>query len=278
MQSYPPCWLNTANTSLNILQITDMHLSTYGDNTTDNFTSECICQHSFKAIIKQALTENRPCDLIIVTGDLVNKVKPAIYDYIFEVLQATQIPFVCIAGNHDVTDEIYSELPFFQRQCIAKSADSRLLSQHRIATDFWQILLLDSSISGKVAGEITTDDLAWLSHQLSHCKKPAVLALHHHLLPMESIWIDDHIAENADKFWHCVQPFKHLRAVISGHTHQERTRHHNGVTVYNTPSTCYQFKPLEDDFTLDEHALPGYRWLQLGNNGQVTSWVTRLHI
>ena len=279
MSSYPAYKINTVDEQLNVLQITDLHLSTYGSKDSsidDDSESQRSCQLSFEAVLKQALNEDRRCDLILVTGDLVSRVQPAIYDYIFSVLTATQIPFVCIAGNHDVTDEVDEHLPFEQRQLVARSADPRLLNQHVIDTEHWQLLLLDSAIPGKVAGALTTDNINWLCAQLNSCHKPALLALHHHVLPMQSEWIDAHIATNTDIFWQSIAPFSHLHVIVNGHTHQEHVHHHNGVTVYTTPSTCHQYQPYEDDFAYDVNAHPGYRWLQLANNGQVASWVKRL--
>ena len=272
MPNYPANKLSTSDQTINILQITDLHLSTpvfVDENNT--YSDDVACQHSFEAVLQQALNEDIRCDLIIVTGDLVNRVKSSIYDHIFDVLQSTQIPFACIAGNHDVTDENGKDLPFFQRELVAQPADSRLLSRHVIETEYWQLLLLDSSISGKVAGEITPTDINWLCERLSTCNKPALIALHHHIVPVDSGWIDTHMAENTESFWEHMAPFEQLQVVISGHTHQEQVRLRQGVTVYSTPSTCYQFKPYEDDFSYDEHALPGYRWLQLANNGTVES-------
>ena len=277
MLSYPASAVNTPDGQVNILQITDLHLSSHVPAVADQISSEvAVCQFSFEAIIKQALSEDRRCDLILVTGDLVNKVQAEIYDHIFAVLQATGIPFACIAGNHDVTDEDDSELPFFQRQLIARAADERLLSRHIIETEHWQLLLLDSSITGKVAGELKTTDIDWLYQQLQTCAKPALIALHHHLIPVDSEWIDQHMVENANIFWQRMAAFEHLKVIISGHTHQEQVRYFQGVTVYSTPSTCYQFEPFADDFAYDKNALPGYRWLQLANNGEVASWVKRL--
>ncbi len=276
MLSYPVNKISTSDAQLNILQITDLHLSTALASITDDNSDETLCQQCFKTALQQALRADIRCDLIIVTGDLVSKVQPAIYDYIFEVLQATNIPFVCIAGNHDVTDEMDSHLPFFQRELIAQPADARLLSRHVIVTDNWQLLLLDSSITGKVAGEITLTDIGWLRERLGTCDKPALIALHHHVIPVDSEWIDNHMAENTKAFWEQMAAFAHLKVIISGHTHQEQVRHRQGVTVYSTPSTCYQFKPYEDDFSYDKNARPGYRWLQLANNGTVASWVERL--
>ncbi|MGP9556965.1 metallophosphoesterase [Psychrobacter sp. AOP7-A1-24] len=279
MPSYPASRIETPDDHLNILQITDLHLSTpvvMDANENDILLDDMACQQSFENVLKQALQEDIRCDLIVVTGDLVNKVKATIYDHIFETLQATRIPFACIAGNHDVTDENDKDLPFFQRELVARPADTRLLSRHIIETDYWQLLLLDSSIAGKVAGEITSTDIDWLCKRLSTCDKPALIALHHHIIPVESDWIDTHMAKNTERFWQHMQSFEHLQVVISGHIHQEQVKYRHGVTVYSTPSTCYQFKPHKDDFSYDENALPGYRWLQLANNGTVASWVERL--
>ena len=203
MLSYPPYKINSTAAQLNVLQITDLHLSTYGVSTeacSDSLTSEYNCQRSFEAVLMQALTEDIHCDLILITGDLVNKVETAIYDYIFAVLNATKIPFACIAGNHDVTDEMGSELAFERRQFIARPADPRLLSRHVINTEYWQLLLLNSAVAGEIAGEIADEDIDWLCAQLSRCDKPALIALHHHVLPMQSEWIDTHIAKNTETF------------------------------------------------------------------------------
>lgn len=278
MLSYPACKINAVDEQLNVLQITDMHLTTPPtlEATTALREDQSQCQQHFDSSLKQALAEDIRCDLILVTGDLVSKVDPLTYDYIFDALKRTQIPFACIAGNHDVTDELGYDLPFDQRQLIARSMDSRLLNQHVIESEYWQLLLLDSSVSGKISGVLANADLDWLCQQLDNCDKPALLALHHHVLPMNSEWIDAHMVENAEEFWQRVDRYEQLRVIISGHTHQEQIRHKNGVTVYSTPSTCYQFLPNKDEFSYDEQASAGYRWLQLANNGNLASWVKRL--
>lgn len=278
MLSYPAYKINAVDEQLNVLQITDMHLTTPTtlEATTALRESQSQCQQHFDSSLKQALAEDIRCDLILVTGDLVSKVDPLTYDYIFDALKRTQIPFACIAGNHDVTDELGYDLPFDQRQLIARSMDSRLLNQHVIESEYWQLLLLDSSVSGKISGMLANADLDWLCQQLDNCDKPALLALHHHVLPMNSEWIDAHMVENAEEFWQRIDRYEQLRVIISGHTHQEQIRHKNGVTVYSTPSTCYQFLPNKDEFSYDEQASAGYRWLQLANNGNLASWVKRL--
>ena len=281
MLSYPVHKISTPDEQVNILQITDLHLSTPISHVTDGHSSsghhtDSSCQDSFEQVLKQALNQDIRCDLILVTGDLVNNVQTAIYDHIFKVLQATEIPFACIAGNHDVTDEIDSHLPFIQRKLVGRPIDPRLLNRHVIDTDYWQVLLLDSSITGKIEGQIKISDIDWICNQLNICDKPTLLALHHHIIPVGSAWVDAHMAENSEVFWQQVAKSENLKVIVSGHIHQEQIRHRQGVTVYSTPSTCYQFTPYENDFSYDDEALPGYRWLQLANNGTVASWIERL--
>lgn len=268
----PPTDIVPADGTTTVLQLTDLHLFEDCQKT----AQAASCQQHFESILNQALAEALRCDLILVTGDLVNEVKSSIYDRIFDRLTRTGLPFACVAGNHDVTDETNTDLPFEQRALIARASDPRLVEQHVIDTPDWQVLLINSTIPGVVAGLISADNIEWLRRQLSRCDKPALLALHHHVLPMQSAWIDAHMAQDAEEMWKMLSEFPHLKIIINGHSHQEQTLHHQGVTVYTTPSTSYQFKPRCDEFAYDEQARPGYRWLQLGPNGQSKSWVKRL--
>src|SRR5690606_26104391 len=177
MLSYPASAVNTPDGQVNVLQITDLHLSSHVPAAADETSSEvAVCQYNFEAIIKQALSAERRCDLILVTGELVNKVQAEIYDHIFDVLQATGIPFACIAGNHDVTDDNNSELPFCRRDLSARPADSRLVTRHVTATAHWQLLLIENSTTGKVEGEVALSDIDWLCKQRETCAKPALSA------------------------------------------------------------------------------------------------------
>ncbi|WP_026348785.1 metallophosphoesterase [Psychrobacter lutiphocae] len=268
----PPTFINTDDGNINILQLTDLHL--YLDTST---TTSGINNHqSFVACLNQALNEDRRCDLILLTGDLVNEVDTIIYDRVFALLQQTGIPFACLAGNHDVTDEIDNGMSFEQRQFVAHNADPRLLSRHRIALNNWQLLLLDSSVPGKVYGSLGNKNLQWLRQTLANCHNPVMIAMHHHLLPMSSAWINAHITQDSSDFWALIKQFPQVKAVLTGHVHQNFESSKQGVAVYATPSTSYQFQPNQDEFGLDTEAKPGYRWLTLTAEGEIDTWVTRI--
>lgn len=102
MTTYPPTQIKTDDGIINILQLTDLHL--YLDHRKE--TAGINNYQSFIACLEQALNEDIRCDLILLSGDLVNEVKPEIYQQIYRILQNTGIAFACIVGNHDVTDEL----------------------------------------------------------------------------------------------------------------------------------------------------------------------------
>lgn len=267
-----PTHIETSDGTVNILQLTDPHL--YLDTSVS--TAGINNHHSFMTCLQQALSENRRCDLILLTGDLVNEVKPEIYDRIYQTLGDTGIDFACIAGNHDVTDELGLDLPFEQRQFVPHQPDKRLLSRHSINLNNWQLLLIDSSVPGQIFGEIDNTTLDWLRQKVQASHNPVIITMHHHVHPMDSAWIDAHMVKNTKPFWRFVEQHSNIKAIVSGHVHQSYAQEHGQVKVYTTPSTCYQFLPKQDDFAIDSQARPGYRWLALHQDGTLDSWVTRL--
>ena len=270
--NYPPTQITTEDGVINILQLTDPHLYLDSDTETAGINN----YQSFIACLQQALNEGIRCDLILLSGDLVNEVKPEIYKNIYQLLQQTGIPFVCIAGNHDVTDELDPHLPFSQRRFVPHEPNPMLLSNYCLALNEWRLLLIDSSVPGEIYGSVGNKNLNWLSQKLANSHHPVIIAMHHHVLPMDSAWIDQHITEDAEDFWQRVESYPTVKAVVSGHVHQNFESQRAGIKVYATPSTCYQFKPKSDDFAIDDQAVPGYRWLSLNKQGIIKSWITRL--
>lgn len=269
--TYPPKFIKTKNNTLNILQLTDLHLKN-----SSNYVSKYNSIENFELILNQALSDSTECDLILLTGDLIHEMDYNLYDDIFKIINTTNIPFACIAGNHDVTDEVGHNLPFDKRKLVGYESDNRLLSCHNIESEYWQILLLDSSHSGKISGLLNENDLNWLHNQLNNNHKPAIICLHHHPIPIDSYWMDQHILVNANQLWDTILPFSHTRAIIHGHIHQEYYNQVEHIAVLGAPSTCYQFKPKQFNFTLDNINKSGYRWLYLYNQGSLATEIKRI--
>ena len=89
---------------------------------------------------------------------------------------------------------------------------------------------------------------------------------------MGSRWLDTVGLRNADEFLAVIDQHPQVRAIVWGHVHQASDRLRNGVRLISTPSTCAQFLPGAEQFSLDTRP-PGYRWLDLYPDGTMQTSV-----
>jgi Icc protein len=95
---------------------------------------------------------------------------------------------------------------------------------------------------------------------------------HHHPVSMRSRWLDTVGLANGDAFFAVLRRHPNVRAVLFGHVHQALDVLIDGVRVLATPSTCSQFRPLSQDFAIDD-APPAYRTLTLHPDGRLDTEV-----
>ncbi len=110
-----------------------------------------------------------------------------------------------------------------------------------------------------------------------------LIATHHPLLWVNCPWLDRDMIKNAEELitWlaECSvgggEPETvRLRGVAFGHAHQIVEGTCAGLPVWGAPSTCFQFLPESPTFAVDD-LCPGYRWLHLHDNGDITTRVGR---
>ena len=99
--------------------------------------------------------------------------------------------------------------------------------------------------------------------------------MHHSPVAVNSLWVDKHRVANHELLHKLLVAHGKVRAVINGHIHQEHQADWDGIAVYATPSTCFQFKPEVTDFTLDDRP-PAYRWIDLYDDGKINTGVKYL--
>lgn len=256
--SYPPHHIHAGDVC-RVIQLSDLHLP---DDT-------CSAYHqNFIALLNKALTLHP--DLLLLTGDLVQDGNRHGLDWLFDKLTQTGVAFICIAGNHDVTHENHTHLPFERRTFSPILPDDRLVACHRLQIwlnniNAWQILLLNSTVGGEIAGKLSPKSLTWLDDTLKTHQSNTLLALHHHPLAVGSLWIDAYHLQNFDEFWATLAPYAHVQGVISGHVHQAHAL--TAPTPYpcqflTCPASSRQFLPFADTFTLDDIAC-GFRYFEL---------------
>lgn len=246
--------------NLRLLHLTDLHfLAGAGERMLGVDTEQ-----SFADTLRAALASGPPPDLVLLTGDLVQDPVPSAYRRLRERLRGLPCPAYCLPGNHDDPRLIEQHL-----------VGAGVLFQSNLVVGGWQIICLDSTIPRLPFGRLGGEQLRLLEDLLGrHPECHALIALHHHAVPSGSAWMDTMVLEDADRLFGLLAAHPRVRAVVCGHVHQAIDRTHQGVRMIATPSTCFQFKPLQADFALD--ALPpGYRWIELGADGGIATTMGR---
>jgi Icc protein len=245
-----------------ILQITDTHLFADKNGTLLGINT----WESYQAVMAAIRAQQRPCDLLVATGDLAQDQSAMAYQHFVEGVADFPAPCVWLPGNHDFQPVMYSA---FQA---AGVSSARVV----YAGDAWQVVLLDSQVFGVPHGELSEYQLEWLEKTLALApQRYTLLLLHHHPLPAGCSWLDQHSLRNAGEFDALLRNWPQVTTLLCGHIHQEMDADWNGRRLLATPSTCIQFKPHCANFTLDTIA-PGWRWLELGADGSLTTEVCRL--
>jgi Icc protein len=244
-----------------VLQVSDTHL--YADQ--GGTLAGVNTLHTMHQTLNMALhTLPRKPDLLIATGDLVHDASIAGYDRLARSLLALEIPVYVLPGNHD-NPKLMTE-----RMAANGIPVNRLLD-----TEHWRILMLDSTVAGKEGGHLDTDELAWLEQQVQTTDKHVLLCLHHQPIPVGSRWIDTMAVDNGHVLLSLLNEHPQIKGVAWGHVHQAFEQFEKGVYWLSAPSTCIQFTPGSDEFSLDP-VPPGCLVLALNAEGEISRQILRL--
>ena len=254
---------NTQQDVFRIVQITDPHLfkDTNGELLGIN------TQASFSQVLSEIQQQQYDYDLVLATGDLVQDNSDEGYLRFRQEVKALNNKMVFwIPGNHDFQPKMFEIL----------KEDSVSAKKHILLGDKWQILLLDSQVQGVPHGQLEAEELDWLKLKLQeHPERYSLVVLHPHLLSTGSAWLDQHNLRNANELAEVLAPFKHVKALLYGHIHQQVDSEWLGYQVMATPSTCIQFKADSNTFALDV-AQPGWREIDLHADGHIETRVKRI--
>jgi len=244
-------------TVLRILQVSDCHVSASpradyrGVNPDENLRS-----------LLPVLRRWQP-ELVLLTGDVSEDASPAAYGRVSAMLGTLGAPVLALPGNHDdpaVMQRYFPSGPW--RGPFAHSGKG------------WQLILLDSAVSGQISGALNTEDLERLELSLRRSSPGfALVVLHHHPVPMNAPWIDRYPLERPETFFELVDRFPGVRGVVWGHVHQAFESARDGVLMLGGPSTAANSLPKTMEFTRDLSG-PACRWLELGGNGAIRTGVT----
>ncbi len=240
---------------LTVLQITDVHLRRQPGGSLLGVDTDA----SVSAVLDQALARQVP-DAVLVTGDVAHDSHPEVYQRFWKLLtDRFQGPALVLAGNHDVTRRMGS-----------------LAERRELHLPGWVVLAMDSHEDDQPGGSVDAAEFASLQNA---CKKfrdcHVLLATHHPPIEVGCPWLDKDRITNGAELLEWLSEHSTARAMVFGHAHQVVESSYRDIILLGTPSTCIQFAPGTQSFSVDDQK-PGYRWLYLDHEGGVTTSVERV--
>ncbi|MBK8176186.1 MAG: phosphodiesterase [Rhodospirillales bacterium] len=216
-------------------------------------------------------------DIVLATGDLVDRAQPGDYPLLRSMLDGLQMPVFVIPGNHDEREMMRGA---FCDQGYLPSEGTFLhyaIEDHPI-----RLIGLDTQRPGEVRGGLCRARLAWLRDRLDECPdRPTLVFMHHPPFASGIVFLDRPAFEGAEDMAAIIADRPHVRQVICGHIHRVIYLNWAGTCAAVAPSTVYQmnltFKPdVSFQLTDDPPAIALYRWRDgLGPVGYVSQIIRR---
>ena len=248
---------------LKVIQITDLHLSADKSTLLHNINT----YKSAQRVINIIASTYKNLNALILTGDLVHDESHDGYEHLNELLQPITCPIFLIPGNHDCLAEIewLGNKPNFY-------------NDNFMVYSKWVFFMFNTKKDEALEGIFNKQEIFNFEQLLSiYPEKNFLVFTHHHLININSKWMDKMKIENTDEVKNLIKTHSNIKCLSCGHVHQEFSEQLENTSIFTTPSTCYQLKPNSENFTLDDKMGPGYRMFELMDNGEFSTEIIRIN-
>lgn len=259
---------------MRLLQLSDPHLLADPHGVCRGRQPLPLLRHALEQAHAQLMAAGTPPDQLLITGDLCQDESWGGYVRLAEAIAASPfadhgLPWL-LSGNHDQ--------PMRLRAALGRRA---LLAPRLIETGGWQVLLLDSHLSGSVAGRLGSRQLAWIEAVLAESSLPLLVALHHPPCLIGDPGFDAIALEDGASLLALLGSNRRCRGVLFGHIHQHWQAIQGadqaaagGLRLWGCPSTLCAF-PAVQPCPLGRPQDPGGRLLELLPGGEIRQTLLR---
>jgi 3',5'-cyclic-AMP phosphodiesterase len=211
-----------------IAQITDIHLGFDPDNPTE-FNRRRLDQ-----VIRVLTAMSPQPDLLLATGDLVDRGDRDSYRRLRNALSICPFPVWPCMGNHDVRENFAAEFPEIP------VVDSFV--QYEIDAGEVRFLVIDTLEEGRHGGAFCDARARWLRDRLAEQPdRDTMIVMHHPPVDVGIEWMATQDDEPwVGRFVDAIAGQAQVKGIISGHLHRPISVAWRGTTVMVCPSTAPQ--------------------------------------
>ncbi len=178
-----------------------------------------------------------PPEIVVITGDLVDKGEAAEYDHLRRLLAPLPMPVFVIPGNHDAREQLRA----------AFAGDGYLprdgFLQYVIEDRPVRLVALDTLVPGEGGGELCADRLAWLDRMLAaKPRQPTAVLMHHPPFATGIERMDRAGLRGTEAFAAIIGRHSQVERILCGHLHRAIERRFAGTVAGTAPSTAHQIR------------------------------------
>ncbi|PHS40541.1 MAG: phosphodiesterase [Robiginitomaculum sp.] len=249
-----------------IAQISDLHIGYAGQGN--------ICKNAerLRLVVGALNGLKRKPDLVVATGDLVEKGIEWAYTDLKNALKQIEAPVYLAFGNHDrrqAFGKIFPEFPY---------ADGFL--QYTIEDHPVRVIVLDTLDEGRHGGSFCQTRAQWLDARLAEQpKRPTVIAMHHPPIRTGIDWLTIRPGAGwVQRLNDVLSRYDNVKHILAGHIHRSIFKSFAGVTISVSQAIAPQAKleladidpDVPDGRILLVEAQPGF-CLHLWNGEDITT-------
>lgn len=214
-----------------IAQLSDIHVRPRGQLYKGLVDSNAM----FAAAIEHLHQLDRAPDLVLISGDLVDKGEADEYSMLRELLAPLRLPYRVMPGNHDARAGLLAAFP-------GHGYLPREGPLHYVLDEFpLRIVALDSCPPGRHDGAFDAAALQWLQRTLAaEPEKPTLVLMHHPPFVSGIGYLDEYRLFGAEALAEVIGGFRNIEAVLCGHVHRSMFKRWAGTVVAACPSTTTQ--------------------------------------
>lgn len=214
-----------------IAQISDTHIKTPGRLAYRRVDTA----HMLRACVDRLIRLTPRPDLVLITGDLVDRGEPEEYCHLRELLAPLPIPMLVIPGNHDEREALRAAF-----RDGGYLPDSGFL-HYAVVRGALRFVALDTLVPGQSGGTLCAARLAWLEQTLAACPDlPTVVMMHHPPFETGIGHMDDIGLDGREAYAAIVARHPQVRATLCGHLHRVILTHVAGRPAMTVPSPAHQ--------------------------------------